>query len=262
MRVAVICILATGGAFPPFFADAGEGVSSSYTGSTVGTRTGGACVVLGCITRVSSPAWRAGTAEGIPMVIAGASITAGGCITLALTGMAGLALPVVGTLAVEVIHQVDTASTILTRVVSALIDIEITELSLPAIRTETLEGVHTVNAGPSIFTGVIDAVINVLMTVDAAEALVTDAGEVSCWLADATTSRTTDVGGDVPHFGGIIGRYSNGAAVNHLTRGGLTVLLKLFTGLSLVAFGTSTVEVLAHAVACGLVLTGVGITSI
>lgn len=40
-----------------------------------------------------------------------------------LTGMAGLALPVVGTLAVEVVHQVDAAPTILTRVVSALIDI-------------------------------------------------------------------------------------------------------------------------------------------
>lgn len=40
-----------------------------------------------------------------------------------LTGMAGLALPVVGTLAVEVVHQVDAASAIFTRVVSALIDI-------------------------------------------------------------------------------------------------------------------------------------------
>lgn len=37
--------------------------------------------------------------------------------------MAGLALPVVGTLAVEVIHQVDATSTILAWVVSALIDI-------------------------------------------------------------------------------------------------------------------------------------------
>lgn len=40
--------LATGGAFPALFADAGEGVSSSYTSSTVGTRTGGACAILGC----------------------------------------------------------------------------------------------------------------------------------------------------------------------------------------------------------------------
>lgn len=37
--------------------------------------------------------------------------------------MAGLALPVVGTLAVEVVHQVDAAAVVLTRVVSALVDI-------------------------------------------------------------------------------------------------------------------------------------------
>lgn len=40
--------LATGESFPALFADAGEGVPSSHTGSTVGTRTGGTCAVLGC----------------------------------------------------------------------------------------------------------------------------------------------------------------------------------------------------------------------
>lgn len=37
--------------------------------------------------------------------------------------MAGLALPVVGTLAVEVIDQVDAAAAVLTRVVFAVVDI-------------------------------------------------------------------------------------------------------------------------------------------
>lgn len=37
--------------------------------------------------------------------------------------MTGLALPVVGTLAVEVVHQVDAAAAVLTGVVSALVDI-------------------------------------------------------------------------------------------------------------------------------------------
>ncbi len=37
--------------------------------------------------------------------------------------MAGLALPAVGTLAVEVVHQVDAASAVLARVVSALVDV-------------------------------------------------------------------------------------------------------------------------------------------
>lgn len=40
-----------------------------------------------------------------------------------LTGMAGLALPAVGTLAVEVVDQVDAAAPVLTRVVFALVDV-------------------------------------------------------------------------------------------------------------------------------------------
>lgn len=199
MRVAVVYILATGGAFPALFADAGEGVSSSHAGPSVGARTGGACAVLGCVASVSSPTRRAGTAEGISVVVAGASVTAGGCVTLALAGMAGLALPVVGTLAVEVVHQVDAASAILTRVVSALIDIEVAESPLPAVRTEALEGVNPVNAGPSVSTGVVDAVVNIFVTVDATETRITHAGEVARWLVDAASTWTTNIGGDVPH---------------------------------------------------------------
>lgn len=40
-----------------------------------------------------------------------------------LTGVAGLALPVVGTLAVEVVDQIHTEATILTRVTVALVHI-------------------------------------------------------------------------------------------------------------------------------------------
>lgn len=39
---------------------------------------------LTCVARVSAPTGWAGTAEGIPMVVAGASVAAGGCVTLAL----------------------------------------------------------------------------------------------------------------------------------------------------------------------------------
>lgn len=113
--------------------------------------------------------------------------------------MAGLALPVIGALAVEVVHQVDAASTVLTRVVSALIDIEVAESTLPAIWTEALKGVHAINAGPSVSTGVVDAVINIFMTVDATETRITQAGEVARWLANAVSSWTTDVRGNVPH---------------------------------------------------------------
>ncbi len=47
-----------------------------------------------------------------------------------------------------------------------------------------------------------------------------------------------------------------------LTRSSSAVLLQPFTRLSLVAFKTGTVEVLVHAVALGLILTRVWITSI
>lgn len=47
-----------------------------------------------------------------------------------------------------------------------------------------------------------------------------------------------------------------------LTEAGLAGLLDSVAGLPLVAFRTRTVEVLVHAVALGLVLTRVGITSI
>lgn len=200
MRVAVVRILATGGAFPALFADAGEGVSSSHTSPSVGTRTGGACAVLGCVACVPPPSGRAGTAEGIAVVVAGTAIAAGGGVTLALPGMASLALPVVGTLAVEVVHEVNTASFILARVAPALVNIEVAELSLPAVSTEALEGVHSINAGPAIFTGVANAVIDILMTVDSTEPWVADTGEVACWLADAASSGSANIGGYVANF--------------------------------------------------------------
>lgn len=52
------------------------------------------------------------------------------------------------------------------------------------------------------------------MTVEATEARITHTGEVARWLADAASSWTTDVGGDVSHSSRIVGRYSNCAAVN------------------------------------------------
>lgn len=54
-----------------------------------------------------------------------------------------------------------------------------------------------------------------LVTIQATETRIADAGEVSRRLADAAPSRAADVGGDVPHPIRVIGRYSNGAAVNH-----------------------------------------------
>lgn len=135
--------------------------------------------------------------EGISVVIASASIAACSFITLSLTGMAGLALPVTGALAGEVIHQVNAVPTMFARVVSALVDIEVTESTLPAVRTQALKGVHSVDAGPTILTRVADAVVDIFMTVDAAETRITDAGEVASWVADAAPTWTANIGWNV-----------------------------------------------------------------
>lgn len=57
------------------------------------------------------------------------------------------------------------------------------------------------------------------MTVDSGETWITHAGEVASWLADASSSWTTDVGGDVPHASRVVGRYSNSAAVDDCEKG-------------------------------------------
>lgn len=194
------------------------------------------------------------------MVVAGASIVAGHIVTLALSRMAGLALPVVGALTVKIIDEVHAAPAIFTGVMSALIHIDVAQTSLPAIRTHALEGADAVDARAAILTRVTHAVIDVLMAVDTTEALVADAGEVSSGMTDAASARSAHVRGNVPHHGRVVGRHGNCAAVNHLTWGGLAALLQSGTGLPLVAFGTSAVEVLSHTVTRGFIFTRTGIT--
>lgn len=56
--------------------------------------------------------------------------------------------------------------------------------------------------------------LRTLVTVDATETRITDAGEVSGWLADAASSCATDIGGYVLNAIRVIGCNSNAAAVN------------------------------------------------
>lgn len=56
--------------------------------------------------------------------------------------------------------------------------------------------------------------LRTLVTVDATETRITDAGEVSGWLADAASSCATDIGGYVLYAIRVIGCNSNDAAVN------------------------------------------------
>lgn len=67
--------------------------------------------------------------------------------------MAGLSLPVVDTVAVEVVEQVDTLASVLTWIPAALVHIDITQAAVPAVWAEALEGVDAVDAGSSVLTG-------------------------------------------------------------------------------------------------------------
>lgn len=127
------------------------------------------------------------------MVVAGASVVACSCVALTLAGMTGLALPAVGTLAVEVVHQVHTVAAIFAGVVSALIHIEVAQMPLPTVRTDALEGVDAIDACASILARISHTVVDVLVTVDPAEALVTGAGEVSSGITDAAAARSTHI---------------------------------------------------------------------
>lgn len=254
--------------------------------------------------------------------------------------MAGLPLPAVGALAVEVIEQVQAAPPVLTRVVFAFVHIwrerqdewvsgrramgatgagpltEVAEPPLPALGADALEGDQPVDAGPSVPAGGADAVVDVcqraegvftpgyysnsgppppplklkptFVAVDAAEARLAHAGEVSAGPAEAAAPRAAHVGRDAPHSGRVVGRHGDGAAVDGcetrkarghrfggrprfklggraeltLAGGGPAALPEPLARLSLVAFGTRAVEVGRHAVARGGVLAGVGLAGV
>lgn len=53
--------------------------------------------------------------------------------------MAGLPFPVVDTVAVEIIEQIDALASVLTRVSVAFVHINITQIALPAVWAEALE---------------------------------------------------------------------------------------------------------------------------
>lgn len=67
--------------------------------------------------------------------------------------MAGLSFPVVDTVAVEVVEQVDAPASVLTGIPAALVHIDITQAAVPAVWAEALEGVDAVDAGSSVLAG-------------------------------------------------------------------------------------------------------------
>lgn len=104
--------------------------------------------------------------------------------------MTGLALPPIATLAVEVINQVSTASSVLAEVWRTVIGVDFTDVSFPALVANALVGLHTIDASPPVFARIDSAVINVLVAVGAGEALVARARELATTLAHAAAVRT------------------------------------------------------------------------
>lgn len=177
--------------------------------------------------------------------------------------MAGLALPSVGTFTVKVIDQVHTVSAVLTRAPTALVYIEVAEIPLPAVWTEALEGIDAIDAGTSVVTWAARTVVNILVAVCSSKTGLTRAGEVAARLADTAPVRTTNIRPDALHTPiRTVTRHGNSTAVNHLARGGLAVVLAVFTCLAFVIFKTGTVEITWQAVAQCFILTWVRLTGV
>lgn len=130
--ITIISVSCTGESLPAVFTDAGEGFSSADARPAVLTRTRVTRTVLGRVAGAAAPARRAAAQEGVAVVVTRPSVTAGRRITLALSRVAGFSLPVVHAVAVEVVEQIDAAASVLTRVLAALVHIDITEAALPA----------------------------------------------------------------------------------------------------------------------------------
>lgn len=85
MRTAVIGILSTQRSFPAFFADTREGFTVDHTGASIVAGVGQAATVPGYVAGGPFPTSRTHALERIPFIIAGATIVAGGLITLTVT---------------------------------------------------------------------------------------------------------------------------------------------------------------------------------
>lgn len=169
--------------------------------------------------------------------------------------MAGLALPVVHTVTVEVVEEVDALASVQTRVSAALVHIDVTQTALPAVGTEAVEGVYPIDARRSVFTRQWRTVVYVLVAVRPGEPRVTGAAEVPGRQTDAAPMGSTDVRRDVPHtFLRVVGCHSDRAAVNHFALVGFAVVLELGAGFAFVGVLTAAVEVASQAVTLGFVV--------
>lgn len=85
MRTTVIGILSAEGPFPAFFADTREGLAVDHAGAPILAGVGQAATVSGYVASCPFPTSRTHALESIPFIVTGATIVAGGLVTLAVT---------------------------------------------------------------------------------------------------------------------------------------------------------------------------------
>lgn len=170
--------------------------------------------------------------------------------------MTGLSLPAVFTLAVKIVYQISTHTSVSTRVHAAVINVGLAVLSFPPIGADTLVHADFINTGTAVAAGITFTVVDVLMAVGSSKSLLAFAAEMSTGVTAAATVRTTNIRGDKPHAArSTVGRHGDCAAVNHLTGCCKAVVLELGAVLSFIIFRTFTVIVRGQTKALRSVLT-------
>lgn len=175
--------------------------------------------------------------------------------------MTGLSLPAVFTLAVKVIDQIPTHSSVPTGVHAAVVNVGLTVGSLPSISTDALVSVDFINASTTIAAGTTFTVIDVLMAVRSCESLLTLAAEMPTGVASAAPVRTTHTRGEEARAAwSAVRRHGNRATVNHLTWCDEAVVFELGAVFAFVIFWTFTVVIRGQTKTLRSVLTRAALT--
>lgn len=130
--------------------------------------------------------------------------------------MTGLSLPAIVTFAVEVIDQISTDASILTRCRAAVINVVFAGGSVPTVSTDTLILTDFIYTGSSVQTGGALTVIYILMAVGSSESLLAFTAELSTGMTTTLPVRPAHTGRDQAYPGWCaVGCHCYCAAVNH-----------------------------------------------
>lgn len=191
--------------------------------------------------------------------MAGPAVVACGLVALTFTGVARFPLPAILALAEEISHQVSTCPAIMTGVGAAVIDVDLTVVALPTVAADALVHADFVDARASVAARVTLTVVDVLVAVGSSEALLALAAELAPGLAPAAPVRSAHIRRNVTLSSRrAVRRHGDGAAVNHFTCGGATVVFEVRAVLALVVLRAGAVVVCGQVEAGRSVLTRVG----